>query len=63
METYFEIRTATGVVVHQFTSVGVMERWIKRHKNLAYLPSYQIFKVTKQEELVNDLENCPTTAN
>ena len=63
METYYEVRTASGVVVQQFTTVAVMERWFQRRKNFDYLPSYQIFKITKQEELVSDLKNCPATTN
>ena len=51
METYYEVRTATGVVVQQFTNVPVMERWFQRRKNFDYLPSYQVFKITKREEL------------
>lgn len=61
METYYEVRTATGVVVQQFTDTPVMERWFQRRKNFDYLPSYHVFKITKSEELINVQPNRKAT--
>ena len=58
---YFEVRTGSGVPVQQFTSYKTMERWFQRRKNFDYLPSYQVFKITKQEELVNDFQSDEAT--
>jgi len=60
-DTYYEIRTITGVAVQQFTNVSVMERWFQRRKNFDYLPSYQVFKITKREELYDVQQNHKAT--
>lgn len=60
---YYEIRTATGTVIQQFTTEAVMERWLERRKYLSYLPSYYVFKIYKREELYNvQSSNKATTA-
>lgn len=60
---YYEIRTASGTVIQQFTTLAVMERWLKRRKHLSYLPSYHVFKITKREELFHvQSSNKATTA-
>lgn len=58
---YYEIRTATGTVIQQFTTEAVMKRWLERRKHLYYLPSYYVFKVYKREELLHVQSSNKTT--
>lgn len=49
-ETYFEIRTYTGVVIQQLMTVKLLEKWIARRKNFDYQPAYRVYKITKTVE-------------
>lgn len=50
----YEIRTLSGFVVCQYVDYKLLERHLKNL--LSHLTSYQIVKITKEEEIICEVE-------
>ena len=50
----YEIRTMSDVVVCQYTDLKILKRYHEKH--LSHLKNYKIVKITKEEEVICEVE-------
>lgn len=50
----YEIRTMADLVICQYMDLTILERY--REKHLAHLKKYKIVKITKEEEIICEVE-------
>lgn len=50
----YEIRTMSDVVVCQYMDLKILERYHEKH--LSHLKNYKIVKITKEEEIICEVE-------
>ena len=50
----YEIRTMSDVVVCQYTDLDILERYENSHSK--HLKNYKIVKITKEEEIICEVE-------
>lgn len=50
----YEIRTMSDIPICQYMDLSILERYQEKH--LAHLKNYKIVKITKEEEIICEVE-------